>query len=69
VAVEADDRLIAVFGNAVAVAAYIAADRQSALASAGLDGELRRWNAATREEIGRPLAGHTDAVLAMVHLV
>jgi WD40 repeat protein len=62
--IKPEDRLVAAFGRVRAVAAWTTADGPR-LASAGDDGTIRRWNATTGGQVGEPMTGHTDWVIAL----
>ena len=50
-----NDRLVAVIGSVQALTSWTGPDGHVMLASAGNDGTIRRWNAATGAEVGDPL--------------
>jgi WD40 repeat protein len=63
-AIRPEDRLVAAFGSVLELVAWTSPDGQVMLASSGLDGTIRRWDATTGAEIGAPLQGSGRALTA-----
>ena len=63
-AIGPEGRVVAALGSVLALAAWSGPDGPM-LASGGVDGTVRRWNATTGAPVGDPMTGHTESVRAL----